>query len=988
MKKRKSIVTTLRQALSYEPAELVFGTSGLRGLVKDMTSLEVYLTTRGFLAWLLELPDIARGSAVFIAGDLRPSTAEILQAVCRAIEDAGLTVGNLGRIPTPALALHAITRKVAGVMVTGSHIPFDRNGLKFYTPAGETLKRDEAPLLSHVRRVRLEEYARPFEGSIFDERGMLRPEQRRPQPAEIAEAVDEYQGRYSSAFPRGALAGRRILVWQHSAVGRDLLVKTLRDLGAETVPAGRSDEFVPVDTEAVNEEMLGLIQALVDANGGATIDAVVSTDGDSDRPLVLALDQGRVRFFPGDLLGLVTADFLGARHAAVPINANDAVELHCRARGITMVATCIGSPHVIEAAREAGWEGNGGFITVAPLNVPGGGTIDPLPTRDAMLPILCALHASLGRGMSLSTLMDGLPRRFGSSALLRDFPLAAGREIVRWLSPGDPSVGEAEFASTGIAVRGTDGAERILDPGDPVREELSSITSRVMRYFTPGDGFPEPVRITWLDGVRIRFANNDVAHVRPSGNAPELRIYANADTRDRADAIARSGVAADGILRRMERDATERIAIAGYRAAPRAIPLQGVVQRYDWGGYDFIPGLLGVQNTEHTPFAELWVGAHGRAPALADLDGTRISLDRLIAADPWLTLGEDVALQFAGRLPYLFKVLDVRVMASLQAHPSKAQAEEGFARESAEGIALDAPHRNYRDDNHKPEAHVALTDFWMLHGFRPLEEISETFLAEAELGGIMPAFSERLRATGQDPEARSALLRELYGRVMTMPQEETDAVLNALVGRLESEEARGALPRDSHGFWALKAARNFPLPGGGRDRGIVSIYLLNLVRLKPGQGTFQPAGTLHSYLEGANVELMANSDNVLRGGLTPKHVDVPELLATLDFRDGRTPILEGRAASETGREYETPAEEFTLEKIEIAQGIPYSGGREHSVDCLIVIEGAASVIAGGRALTLSRGGIAMVPASLPYSVAARSPRAVLFKAGVPQRSYM
>ncbi len=176
------------------------------------------------------------------------------------------------------------------------------------------------------------------------------------------------------------------------------------------------------------------------------------------------------------------------------------------------------------------------------------------------------------------------------------------------------------------------------------------------------------------------------------------------------------------------------------------------------------------------------------------------------------------------------------------------------------------------------------------------------------------------------------------------------------------------------------------MPGGHHDRGIVSIYLLNLVHLKPGQGTFQPAGTLHAYLEGVNVELMSNSDNVLRGGLTEKHVDVPELLATLVFRDGAPLILEGRTSSETSREYETPTEEFALERIDVTPGVPYSGGREHSADTLIVIDGAAALVAAGRTLTLARGACAMVPAGVAYSVAARSPKAMLFKAGVPTAS--
>jgi mannose-6-phosphate isomerase len=427
------------------------------------------------------------------------------------------------------------------------------------------------------------------------------------------------------------------------------------------------------------------------------------------------------------------------------------------------------------------------------------------------------------------------------------------------------------------------------------------------------------------------------------------------------------------------------MAIASYKGTPRPLPLFGAVQNYAWGGYELIPTLTGIQNAGHRPFAELWMGAHARGPAVANIDGTRMGLDRLIAADPWLTLGADVALRFAGRLPYLFKVLDVRDMASIQAHPSKTQAEEGFARETAAGIPVDAPNRTYRDENHKPEVHVALTEFWLLHGFRPLEEMFEMLTSEAELSPIVGVLPETLKAAGGDPEARPALLHELYRRVMTMPQPEVDGILDPLVARLEAEESGGRLGRDQPGFWALRAARTFPPQSGRRDRGLFSVYLLNLVHLKPGQGTFQPAGTLHAYLEGANVELMANSDNVLRGGLTPKHVDVPALLDTLSFRDGAPKILEGRATSETSREFETQAEEFALERIELAPGVPYSGGREHSADTLIVTEGAAAVVAAGRTITLSRGGCAIVPASVPYSIAARAPSAVLYKAGVPAK---
>ena len=985
VKKKKTVVTTLRASLAYEPVELAFGTSGLRGLVRDITNLEAYVNVRGFLAWLVKQGELEKGGTVFVAGDLRPSThaivpdegfrGDILQAVCRAAADEGMVMVNCGTIPTPALVLHAMRHGAPSVMVTGSHIPFDRNGLKFTRPSGEVLKVNEQPILAAVADARRAEYERAFEQSPFDERGMLRPESRAAIPEADPAAAEEYVQRYVTAFPREALSGRKVLVWEHSAVGRDLLARTLTELGAQVVTAGRSETFVAVDTEAVNDQMLASLQSLVDSRGGAELSAVVSTDGDGDRPLLLGVDAGRVSFIPGDLLGILAARFLGLHHAAVPISCNDAVDEFCRAGGIELVRTRIGSPYVIAAMREAGWEGNGGFLTAAPVAVPGGGTLDPLPTRDALLPILSGLLSLAAR--------DTLPRRYGRAAVLRDFPMDAAREIMRWLTPADATIVEAAFTASGITVRRSDGSEQILESTDALVEELGGIRAGIGRYFNAAAGFPEVDSVNWLDGVRAHFRSNDIVHLRPSGNAPEMRLYTNSGSPERAQDIARMATGDDGTLRHMARDAADRMAVASYKGTPRPLPLFGIVQHYAWGGFETIPGLLAADNTARQPYAELWMGAHPRGTAQVEIDGTRMPLDRLIAADPWLTLGPGVALRFAGRLPYLFKVLDVRDMASIQAHPARVQAEEGFARENAAGIPIDAPNRMYRDENHKPEVHVVLTDFWMLHGFRPLEEMAEVLAAENELAPVAAGFPEKVRAAGRDPAARSAVLKDLYGMVMTMPQAEVDAMIAPLIARLEAEEAAGSLGRDAPGFWALRAARTFPLPSGHRDRGILSIYLLNLVHLRPGQGTYQAAGTLHAYLEGSDIELMANSDNVLRGGLTPKHVDVNELLATLSFRDGPPAILEGRATSETSREYETLAEEFALERIEVSPGVPYSGGREHSADSLIVTEGSAAIVAAGRTLALSRGGCALVPAGVPYSIAARAPKAVLFKAGVP-----
>src|SRR6202041_437700 len=286
-----------------------------------------------------------------------------------------------------------------------------------------------------------------------------------------------------------------------------------------------------------------------------------------------------------------------------------------------------------------------------------------------------------------------------------------------------------------------------------------------------------------------------------------------------------------------------------FMADLEVLTLHGVVQHYDWGGHNFIPDLLGIENATRKPYAELWIGAHAKAPSMIETQSGQEPLDQFIAAAPEAVLGPAVCTHFDRRLPYLFKILDVHKMLSIQAHPTLVQARQGFARENAEGIRLEAGSRNYKDDNHKPEIGVALTEFWMLHGFRPLEQIADTFDANPELSSLMPEFRLRLAAAGPDHQIRGSLLRELYSNVMTMPQQQVNLLLNKLLSRLRETPPTD---KDSAHYWALRAAENFPLPGGDRDRGIFSVYLLNLVHLHPGQGTFQPAGVLHAYLEGVN----------------------------------------------------------------------------------------------------------------------------------------
>ncbi len=493
---------TLRSRLRHEPRPLKFGTSGRRGELVHLTQLEIYVNVLGELRYLQSRPSsdggVVSGDEFFIARDLRPSSPVLAQAVFQAARDAGMVPINLGCIPTPALAAYAFARGKGSIMVTGSHIPFDRNGYKLNTSRGELLKTDEAPIDAAVSRVRAQLYAEPFDTSGFNEDGNLATPPVVPDP--IDAALDEYRRRYLDFFAGRSLAGLRVLVYQHSAVGRDLLLDVLRELGADAVPAGRSETFVPIDTEAIDAATLAEIQSLLP---GRDFDAVISTDGDSDRPLILGVDRstGAVRFFPGDLVGMVVAAAIKADAVVIPVSCNDAIDRGPLA-AVLEPKTRIGSPYVIagmqEAARKGrsvvcGWEPNGGFLLGSDIRR-NGRSLPALATRDAFLPILSVLFAARERGESLSDLFAELPARFTSATLIRNFPRSAGLKVVETFQPADL---------------------------EPIFGPLANVDC--------------------TDGPRITFSTGEVLHFRPSGNADEFRIYACADTPARANEIAAQG---------------------------------------------------------------------------------------------------------------------------------------------------------------------------------------------------------------------------------------------------------------------------------------------------------------------------------------------------------------------------------------------------------------------------------------------------------------
>jgi phosphomannomutase len=571
---------SLRARLAYEPEALTFGTSGRRGKVVHLTQLEVYLNVMAELAFLQALPaaqgGVRKGDRFYYAYDLRPSSrgfdpahqgrGGIAQAVERALRDAGMQPVNLGHIPTPALAAYALARGRGSLMITGSHIPFDRNGYKTNTAIGELLKHHEAPIQQQVERIRAKLYHQPFAESLFDAQGFFKTG-REDLASEIPDGRAAYLQRYLDFFAGQSLAGRKLVVYQHSAVGRDLLVEGLERLGADVVPVGRSDTFVPIDTENLDAEQLDKILELTREvwRARGPVDAVVSTDGDSDRPLILGVEgQGcgaettcQVRFFGGDLVGMIVAEYLGADAVVVPISCNDAVD-----RGplqpFLEPKTRIGSPYVIAGMDQArrkgrqavcGWEANGGFLTGSDLQR-NGKVLKSLPTRDALLPILGVLFAAGDHHLSLGGLFARLPKRFSRAALLKQFPRALSLNILERFSPPDQTVKEAVFKAGGATLRDAD--QREIEGAASLVRAVEALRQSLAQFFPPRLGFGDIARLNYVDGIRIYFANGDVAHVRPSGNADELRVYAVADAQDRADAIARMGVAEpDGLLRRL-----------------------------------------------------------------------------------------------------------------------------------------------------------------------------------------------------------------------------------------------------------------------------------------------------------------------------------------------------------------------------------------------------------------------------------------------------
>jgi len=395
----------------------------------------------------------------------------------------------------------------------------------------------------------------------------------------------------------------------------------------------------------------------------------------------------------------------------------------------------------------------------------------------------------------------------------------------------------------------------------------------------------------------------------------------------------------------------------------KAYKLQGKHRHYDWGGTSFIPNMMGIENVNHLPYAEYWMGAHPSAASMIETEQGVISLANLVNENPEKWLGAKTFKSF-GVLPYLFKILDVAQMLSIQVHPSKQNAIKGFDKEEALGIPLDASHRNYKDQNHKPEIMVALSDFWLLHGFLPPAQLEERLQTYFPLHALMNEF-------------KGANYQNLYTYFMQLPLAASDQILKPLLVEAADAVKNGKVGKSDPHYWAHKyyAAG---IPTSNIDKGIFSIYILNIVHVPKYQGVFQGAGLLHAYLEGQTIELMANSDNVLRGGLTSKHVDIKELIDHINFVPTYPEVLKGDRINDHEINYPSAAPDFGLTKIRLKPG-ESSTMTTHSMEVILVTEGEVLV----DQLILKAGDTVVLAAATKLSILAMQ-SSILFKSFVPK----
>lgn len=391
------------------------------------------------------------------------------------------------------------------------------------------------------------------------------------------------------------------------------------------------------------------------------------------------------------------------------------------------------------------------------------------------------------------------------------------------------------------------------------------------------------------------------------------------------------------------------------------LKLAGQYQHYNWGGADFIPSWRKLTEKSPKPYAEYWLGAHRSASSLVEFEQKWLPLDRLLDAAPEL-LGEESRAKFGDELPFLLKILDVKHPLSIQIHPTKTQAEQGFAQETRQGIALNAHNRTYKDRNHKPEMMIALSDFWLLHGFKPLAQL----LADLNRQPSLVPLAQRIHQHG---------LPTVYAEIMQAEQTQLAQWLQPIIEQNQTAYQQGKISPATAEYWLLYSIDVLNISPTQLDAGLLSFYLFNLVQLKKGQGIYQGAGLPHAYLRGQNIELMAASDNVIRGGLTPKYIDIPALLNTLDYQEIVPEIIPPAPCElkSNTTQADTPlylyptsqAEDFALQRLDFAE-LDQVELTSSSATILLVMSGSMTLTFDNHSLLLTQGESAFISAGSQF----------------------
>ncbi|MDD4899724.1 MAG: hypothetical protein PHG68_03925, partial [Candidatus Omnitrophica bacterium] len=537
--------------LDYNPVELKFGTDNMRGKAEDITDLEVYINVQGFLLYLERSGELVEGDTVALAGDLRDSTPRILEAVAFAVHNysfqdgksADLQVDFQGRLASPALTFYAFSRKFPSIMVTGAQSPPQFNGLRLFKKQTGILHKERAAIAACISRVRSREYAFS-QHPLFNSLGALQDvsisRQALGQPGTDARII--FLERFQNLFPDQPLRGKKIVVYQHSSVARDLLPEMLLRLGAEVITECVSLGFEPLDTESISDEQYRTIESLHEKYTDAF--AIVAADIDAEAPLIVD-ERGNVQ--RGDMLGLIVSKFLNIDFAAVPVTATDAVDEVLRKRGVKHYKTPVGYPHIIEAisqasafgcGRQAGWEVDGAFILGNEVKLRGK-MLKGHPARDSFLPLLVTLVGAADNNIAVSQLFTSLPQRFSYSGSVEGVPHLVSQNLLERLTPtASPNLVGITFNETRVYVH--DSQDRVISTRNNasfIGMEALDIKATLEACFTADDGFPQVLNINFLDGIRVNFINGDICHLRPSRNFSVLRVYAVAATQKRAEAI-------------------------------------------------------------------------------------------------------------------------------------------------------------------------------------------------------------------------------------------------------------------------------------------------------------------------------------------------------------------------------------------------------------------------------------------------------------------